>query len=151
MLVYECLMIMLMLCKSSYARLTPRVLQAADCLSPTVRHLLLPRVVVQLDTETSSIFREGKIHRMNYPSDQNFFLVVVWLADCLSDFRLHRENNSVYVDHCLDKLSWFVECLSGFHMRHVNNSVLVDRCLDKLSWFVECLSGFHLRHVNNSG
>ena len=27
MLVYECLMIMLMLCKSSYARLTPRVLQ----------------------------------------------------------------------------------------------------------------------------
>ena len=28
MLVYECLMIMLMLCKSSYARLTPRVLHA---------------------------------------------------------------------------------------------------------------------------
>ena len=27
MLVYECLMIMLMLCKSSYARLTPEVLQ----------------------------------------------------------------------------------------------------------------------------
>ena len=30
MLIYECLMIMLMLCKSSYARLTPRVLQPAD-------------------------------------------------------------------------------------------------------------------------
>ena len=30
MLVYECLMIMLMLCKSSYARLTPEVLQVAQ-------------------------------------------------------------------------------------------------------------------------
>jgi len=32
MLVYECVMIMLMLCKSSYARLTPDVLQAVDTL-----------------------------------------------------------------------------------------------------------------------
>ena len=28
MMIYECLMLMLMLCKSSYARLTPEVLQA---------------------------------------------------------------------------------------------------------------------------
>ena len=32
MLVYECLMLMLMLCKSSYARLTPKVLQLV-CIS----------------------------------------------------------------------------------------------------------------------
>ena len=30
MLIYECLMIMLMLCKSSYARLTPEVLQPSN-------------------------------------------------------------------------------------------------------------------------
>ena len=29
MMIYECLMLMLMLCKSSYARLTPEVLQDA--------------------------------------------------------------------------------------------------------------------------
>ena len=34
MLVYECLMIMLMLCKSSYARLTPRVLHQRAFLWP---------------------------------------------------------------------------------------------------------------------
>ena len=33
MMIYECLMLMLMLCKSSYARLTPKVLHkgGADC------------------------------------------------------------------------------------------------------------------------
>ena len=31
MMIYECLMLMLMLCKSSYARLTPEVLQPVPC------------------------------------------------------------------------------------------------------------------------
>ena len=36
MLVYECLMIMLMLCKSSYASLTPRVLQSSSPRPPII-------------------------------------------------------------------------------------------------------------------
>ena len=42
MLVYECVMIMLMLCKSSYARLTPKVLQVAYKiqLPPEVRAII---------------------------------------------------------------------------------------------------------------
>ena len=41
--IYECLMIMLMLCKSSYARLTPRVLQ-----SPVRGSLSLPPLFLSL-------------------------------------------------------------------------------------------------------
>ena len=37
MLVYECLMIMLMLCKSSYARLTPEVLQPREVTEHALR------------------------------------------------------------------------------------------------------------------
>ena len=44
MLVYECLMIMLMLCKSSYARLTPRVLHIPRT---TIKSLALVDFVVE--------------------------------------------------------------------------------------------------------
>ena len=41
MLVYECLMIMLMLCKSSYARLTPEVLQQGPVTTDRTRPVTL--------------------------------------------------------------------------------------------------------------
>ena len=66
MLVYECLMLMLMLCKSSYARLTPRVLQPLPLIKISSQDLHdLPFLDKRLPKSQAGEEQEGRPQRLS--------------------------------------------------------------------------------------
>ena len=78
MLVYECVMIMLMLCKSSYARLTPEVLHLTTIrvlLSLAASHGLL---VHQMDVKIA--FLNGELEVDIYMDQPDGFVATAFLG-----------------------------------------------------------------------